>query len=135
MGGEDSGAALLERDGALSVLQAAFGGVVAGQGAVVLVSGEAGIGKTSLVRAFVAAGNAYTPGISPEIAEELIDKTRVMGAYQPSTLIDFLRGFPIELDALFFEPLRRAQSRAVPVPRLEALCDILKSLANDERPL
>jgi 2-dehydropantoate 2-reductase len=89
----------------------------------------------SLMHEVVAAGNAYTPGISPEIAEELIDKTRVMGAYQPSTLIDFLRGFPIELDALFFEPLRRAQSRAVPVPRLEALCDILKSLANDERPL
>jgi len=60
MGGEDSGAALLERDGALSVLQAAFGGVVAGQGAVVLVSGEAGIGKTSLVRAFVAAERRAT---------------------------------------------------------------------------
>ena len=60
MGGEDSGAALLERDGALSVLQAAFGAVVAGQGAVVLVSGEAGIGKTSLVRAFVSAERRAT---------------------------------------------------------------------------
>ncbi len=77
----------------------------------------------------MAAGNAHTRGIAQDIAEELIDKTRVMGAYQPSTLIDFLRGFPVELDALFVKPLRRAQSRAVSVPRLEALCEILISLS------
>ena len=56
MGGEHLGAVLLERDDALSTLGAAFGAVVAGHGGVALVSGEAGIGKTSLVRAFVAAG-------------------------------------------------------------------------------
>jgi 2-dehydropantoate 2-reductase len=85
----------------------------------------------ALMHEVIAAGNACTPRISPEIAEELIEKTRVMGAYQPSSLIDFLRGFPIELEALFFEPLRRAQSRAVPVPRLTALCEILKLLADE----
>jgi 2-dehydropantoate 2-reductase len=83
----------------------------------------------ALMHEVIAAGRANAPGISPEIAEELIDKTRIMGAYQPSTLIDFLRGFPIELDALFFEPLRRAIARRVPVPRLSALCEILKCLA------
>lgn len=83
----------------------------------------------ALMHEVIAAGNAYTPGISREVAEELIDKTRVMGAYKPSTLIDFLRGFPIELEALFFEPLRRAQSRAVSVPQLAALCKILKALS------
>ncbi len=46
--------ALLEREDALSTLETAFGAVVAGHGGVALVSGEAGIGKTSLVRAFVA---------------------------------------------------------------------------------
>jgi 2-dehydropantoate 2-reductase len=85
----------------------------------------------ALMHEVIASGHACTGGISLEIAEELIDKTRIMGAYQPSTLIDFLRGFPIELEALFFEPLRRAQSRAVPVPRLTALCEILKSLAEE----
>ena len=54
MGGEHFGVALLEREDALSTLEAAFGAVVAGHGGVALVSGEAGIGKTSLVRAFVA---------------------------------------------------------------------------------
>jgi hypothetical protein len=60
MGGEHPGAALLERDDALSTLEAAFGAVVAGHGGVALVSGEAGIGKTSLVRAFVAAERRAT---------------------------------------------------------------------------
>ena len=85
-----------------------------------------------LMHEIIAAGNVLTPGIRAELAEELVEKTRIMGAYQPSTLIDFLRGFPIELEALFFEPLRRAQARGVSMPRLAALCEILKSLAEKE---
>jgi DNA-binding CsgD family transcriptional regulator len=44
---------LLERDATLNVLRGAVGDAAAGRGSVALVSGEAGIGKTSLVRAFV----------------------------------------------------------------------------------
>jgi 2-dehydropantoate 2-reductase len=54
-----------------------------------------------------------------------------MAAYKPSTMIDFLNGLPIELDSVFSEPLRRGQSKGVSLPRLSALCAILKSL-NDE---
>ena len=43
---------LLERDTELRVLDAALDRAADGAGSVVLVSGEAGIGKTSLVRAF-----------------------------------------------------------------------------------
>jgi DNA-binding CsgD family transcriptional regulator len=44
---------LLERDGALSVLVSALEAAARGQGRVVLVTGEPGIGKTSLVGRFV----------------------------------------------------------------------------------
>jgi DNA-binding CsgD family transcriptional regulator len=44
---------LLERDGELDVLEDALGRAARGAGSVVLVAGEAGIGKTSLVRAFL----------------------------------------------------------------------------------
>jgi DNA-binding CsgD family transcriptional regulator/tetratricopeptide (TPR) repeat protein len=45
-------APLLERDGDLAVLMAALAAAKAGHGSLVLVGGEAGIGKSSLVRAF-----------------------------------------------------------------------------------
>src|SRR5512134_3697141 len=43
---------LLERDGLLAQLQAQWTGACAGQGRLVFVEGEAGIGKTSLLRKF-----------------------------------------------------------------------------------
>ncbi len=43
---------LIERDGFLEILQTQFKNIAAGEGHCVFVSGEAGIGKTSLVRAF-----------------------------------------------------------------------------------
>ena len=53
-------AGLLERDAELRRLRESLRGAGQGRGSVVLVSGEAGIGKTSLVRAFAreAAGRA-----------------------------------------------------------------------------
>ena len=47
-------AALLERDAELRRLRETLSGAGQGRGSVVLVSGEAGIGKTSLVRAFAS---------------------------------------------------------------------------------
>jgi DNA-binding winged helix-turn-helix (wHTH) protein len=52
---ESSGAVLLEREGALAVLDEAIADARAGRGRVVLVTGEAGMGKTTLVRAIASA--------------------------------------------------------------------------------
>jgi DNA-binding CsgD family transcriptional regulator len=46
---------LVERDGFLSLLQAKHAAVAAGEGHCVFVSGEAGIGKTSLVKTFCSS--------------------------------------------------------------------------------
>ncbi len=45
-------AALLERDAALAALEAAAAGVTDTGGRLVLIAGEAGVGKTVLVRRF-----------------------------------------------------------------------------------
>jgi predicted ATPase len=49
---------LLERDAQLRRLEAALDQARQGRGATVLVSGEAGIGKTSLPAAFAAGAEA-----------------------------------------------------------------------------
>jgi 2-dehydropantoate 2-reductase len=53
-----------------------------------------------------------------------------MGAYKPSTLIDFERGQPLELQSLFLEPLRQAAAVGVETPRLKSLCQVLSQLDN-----
>lgn len=76
----------------------------------------------------IAAAGAMGFVIPVAFAEKQIERTRTMGEYQPSTLVDFAAGRPLELDSLFFEPLRQAQRAGVAVPRLEKLCRVLQSL-------
>lgn len=51
---------LLEREDALTALAGAYGAATAGEGRVVLVTGEPGIGKTTLVASFLAGLDATT---------------------------------------------------------------------------
>ena len=79
----------------------------------------------ALMREVIQTAHAFDLRIPMECAGEQVEKTRVMGAYKPSTLVDFLRGQPVELQTLFLEPLRRAEGKGVAVPQLRALCEIL----------
>lgn len=56
------------------------------------------------------------------------DRTSKLGKYEPSSLIDFREGRPIELEEIWGEPVRRAKSVGVPVPRLEMLYWLIKRL-------
>ena len=76
----------------------------------------------------VAVGRALGFALTDSIADKQIERTRTMGAYKASTLIDFERHLPLELDSLFLEPLRQAGRAGVSVPRLEALCRVLQQL-------
>jgi 2-dehydropantoate 2-reductase len=49
------------------------------------------------------------------------DVTPSMGAYQPSSLIDYLAGREVEVESIWGEPLRRARARGIEMPRLESL--------------
>ena len=76
----------------------------------------------------IRAANALGFSIPESLAEKQIERTRTMGAYKASTLIDFEQGRPLELESLFVEPLRRARNAGVAVPRLERLCGVLHQL-------
>lgn len=77
-----------------------------------------------IVAVAAAEGHLLPDGI----VESQIERTRLMGAYKASTLLDFENGYPLELEGLFLEPLRRAQRAGVALPRLAALCKILTAL-------
>jgi 2-dehydropantoate 2-reductase len=57
--------------------------------------------------------------------DEHIDRqfkvTAGMGAYRPSSLIDYLEGRDVEVDGLWGEPLRRGQTAGVSMPKLVEL--------------
>jgi 2-dehydropantoate 2-reductase len=55
-----------------------------------------------------------------------IDVTPGMGPYQPSSLVDFLAGREVEVEAIWGEPLRRAEASGLAMPRLAALYAELK---------
>jgi len=77
----------------------------------------------------IATANALGHAIPPSYADLQVTRTREMGAYRASTLIDFERRQPLELEALFLEPLRHARAARVATPRLEAAGRILAALA------
>ena len=59
--------------------------------------------------------------ISGAFLAEQLERTRPLGDYKPSTLLDFLAGKPLEVEPIWGEPLRRAQALGVSAPRLAAL--------------
>src|SRR5262249_9593597 len=81
-----------------------------------------------LMHEVIAAAGAQGLAIPDTVAEKQIARTRTMGAYKPSTLIDFERGQPLELESLFLEPLRRGRGAGAALPRLQALAEVLREL-------
>jgi 2-dehydropantoate 2-reductase len=80
------------------------------------------------LREVIVAARALGHPIDDRLEELQIQRTLTIGAYRPSTLIDFERGLPLELDSLFLEPLRQARAVGLALPRLEALVSVLTAL-------
>lgn len=77
----------------------------------------------------IGAAGALGYEIPITFADKQIERTRAMGAYKASTLVDFEQGRVLELDSLFQEPLRQGKTAGAPVPRLQALCNVLEQIA------
>ena len=86
-----------------------------------------------LMDEIIAAANAKSLDLAPALADAMIKRTRAMGEYRASTLIDFENGQPLELKSMFREPLRQAQVTGIPVPRLVALVRVLGQIAKKPR--
>jgi 2-dehydropantoate 2-reductase len=87
-----------------------------------------------LIREVIAAARGLGFKLSDDLEQKQVERTLTMGAYKPSTLIDFERRQPLELQSLFLEPLRQARSVGVATPRLENLSRILEHLEFTAKP-
>lgn len=82
----------------------------------------------------IAAGAARLGYEVPEsFIQRQLDATPPMGPYQPSSLVDFLAGRAVEIEAIWGEPLRRAQAAGAAMPRLAALYDRLRTVTAPKR--
>jgi 2-dehydropantoate 2-reductase len=81
----------------------------------------------------IAIANACGHNLPTAIALEQIKQTRTMGNFEPSTLIDYLAGRPLEIEPIWGEPLRRGQAKGIEAPRLAKLYRDLTALDRAER--
>ena len=106
----------------------------------IVTDAELRAAATAVMREVVAAGNAELAARAAAVridGEPLIARllalTDEMGPYNPSTLIDFLEGRALEVEAIFAEPVRRARAAGAAVPRLELLAALLAALDSGGR--
>lgn len=76
----------------------------------------------------ITIANALGLPIEESYANRQIELTYPMGAYRPSTLIDFLAGYELEVEPIWGEPLRVAQALSLSTPHLSGLYSQLKNL-------
>lgn len=94
-----------------------------------LLASEAWTAKVrELMAEVIAAAGARGLSIDPAYADLQVRRTREMGSYRASTLVDFEMGRPLELDSLFREPLRQGMAAGAELPRLAKLCAVLEQL-------
>ncbi|MDX2185296.1 MAG: 2-dehydropantoate 2-reductase [Opitutaceae bacterium] len=78
-----------------------------------------------IVRTAAALGHT----LPADIIEVNVERTRPMGPYKPSSLIDYLAGREVEVESIWGEPLRAAKAAGVATPRLAALYQKLQNTA------
>ena len=81
-----------------------------------------------LMHEVIGGADALGFKIPTSLADKQIERTRTMGAYKASTLVDFEQGRALELESLFLEPLRQAKNAGASAPRLEGLCRVLQQI-------
>lgn len=82
----------------------------------------------------IAAGATHFGYVVPEkFIQAQLDATPPMGPYRPSSLVDFLAGRAVEVEAIWGEPLRQAQAAGAAMPRLEKLYDRLRIVTAPEQ--
>jgi 2-dehydropantoate 2-reductase len=82
----------------------------------------------ALMEETILTAKALGHSIERQFADLQIERTYPMGAYKPSTLVDWLAGKELEIEAIWGEPLKQARKAGISVPNLDLLYNRLKNL-------
>lgn len=78
----------------------------------------------------MAAAKALGFPLDPDYPAMEIARTRRMGAYQPSSLLDYLARKPIELESIWGKPLLQGNGAGIAMPHLLTLYENLKLITH-----
>jgi 2-dehydropantoate 2-reductase len=82
----------------------------------------------TLMQETAAAANACCRPIEPEFLEKMMSDTEKMQPYAPSMKLDFDRGSPMEIEAIYGNPLRDAEAAGIDMPETRKLYEQLLAL-------
>jgi 2-dehydropantoate 2-reductase len=74
----------------------------------------------------IQAARALGFDLGDDLIDYNVERTRPMGPYRPSTMIDYLEGREVELETIWEEPLRRGKAAGVEMAAMERLLARMK---------
>ncbi len=101
-------------------LSVAKGGVTTD---VLLASIETETEIRALMAEVIATARALGLDLADDLMDSNIDRTRPMGPYRTSSMIDFVEGREVEVGPIWQEPLRVAQAAGISMPHTAKLLD------------
>jgi 2-dehydropantoate 2-reductase len=87
----------------------------------------------ALMDEVIAAGNKCGHRLPTAEALAQIKRTHTLGAYKPSTLVDFEAGRRLEIEAIWGEPLRAGIAAGAEMPKLAALYEQLRRIDSEQQ--
>jgi 2-dehydropantoate 2-reductase len=88
----------------------------------------------ALMREVQRAAAAFGFAIPDTFLRKQFEVTPPMGAYRPSSLVDYLAGREVEVESIWGEPLRRSRAAGAEMPRLARLYARLLERCPSPRP-
>lgn len=88
-----------------------------------------------LMHEIITTARALGHDVSYDLIHDMIERTRTMTGYRPSSLIDFDEGREVELDPIWGVPVRQAEAAGLTMPCVSQLLSELRSrtLSRDSR--
>jgi 2-dehydropantoate 2-reductase len=104
--------------------------IVAGGIDTSAIIGETNLRKLTLdlMAEVIAAANKCGHPLPEDAWRKHMERSEKMSGYKPSTLQDWQAGKPLEIEAIWGEPVRRAAAAGGNMPRTEMICELLKKL-------